>query len=112
MMKKLIVLCLVLLLALSAVTAMADDRILVSENDRFVLYLRADHCGIDIEDKQTGVTWSSCMNDPTFTGKIAGLNQKKANSLLTVNITNLVKGAGSITNAVLLNDKSWPPGMS
>jgi len=110
MMKKLIVLCLVLLLALSAVTAMADDRILVSENDRFVLYLRADHCGIDIEDKQTGVTWSSCMNDPTFTGKIAGLNQKKANSLLTVNITNLVKGAGSITNAVLLNDKKLATG--
>lgn len=110
MMKKLIVLCLVLLLALGCAMAMADDRIPVAENERLALYLKADHCGIDVEDKETGVVWSSSMNDPTFTGKIAGLNQKKANSLLTVNITNLVKGAGSITNAVLLNDKQLSTG--
>jgi len=110
MMKKLIVLCLVLLLALGCAAAMADDRIPVAENDRLALYLKADHCGIDVEDKATGMVWSSSMNDPTFTGKIAGLNQKKANSLLTVNITNLVKGAGSITNAVLLNDKQLSTG--
>ena len=110
MMKKYIVLCLVLLLAMVPAWAMADDRIPVAENDRLRLFLKADHCGIDVEDKVTGVTWSSSMNDPTFTGKIAGLNQKKANSLLTVNITNLVKGAGSITNAVLLNDKQLSTG--
>ena len=107
MMKKIIVLCL-LLLAVTA--ALADDRIFVAENDRLALYLSADHCGLEVEDKQTGVTWSSSMNDPAFTGKLAGLNQKKANSLLTVNVTNLVKGAGSITNAVLLNDKKLATG--
>lgn len=106
MMKKIVVLCLVMMLAIAAASfAQADDRIFVAENDRLTLYLNADHCGFEVEDKQTGVTWSSSMNDPTFTGKLAGLNQKKANSLLTVNVTNLEKGAGSITNAVLLNDK-------
>ena len=104
MMRKYIVLCLVLLLALLAVPALAED-IFIAETDRLQLYLTEDHCGITVVDKETGVTWASGMNDPTFTGKIAGLNQKKANSLITVNITNLVKGAGSITNAVLLNDK-------
>lgn len=109
MMKKLIVLCLLLMLAVTG-AALADDRIFVAENDRLALYLTADHCGFDVLDKQSGVTWSSSMNDPTFTGKLAGLNQKKANSLLTVNVTNLVKGAGSITNAVLLNDKKLATG--
>lgn len=109
MMKKWIVLCLVLLLAVLG-TALADDRIPVAENDRLALYLKADHCGFDVLDKQTGVTWSSSMNDPTFTGKLAGLNEKKANSLLTVNVTNLDKGAGSITNAVLLNEKELATG--
>ncbi len=111
MMKKLIVLCLLVMLALTgAALAEADDRIPVAENDRLALYLSADHCGFDVTDKETGVTWSSSMNDPTFTGKLAGLNQKKANSLLTVNVTNLDKGAGSITNAVLLNDKGLSTG--
>ncbi len=106
MMKKIVVLCLVMMLAIAAASfAKADDRIFVAENDRLSLYLKADHCGFDVLDKQSGVTWSSSMNDPTFTGKLAGLNQKKADSLLTVNVTNLAKGAGSITNAVLLNDK-------
>ncbi len=105
-MKKLIVLCLALMLVLACTSlAAADDRIPVAENDRLALFLSADYCGFDVEDKSTGVIWSSSMNDPTFTGKLAGLNQKKANSLLTVNVTNLAKGAGSITNAVLLNDK-------
>ncbi len=111
MMKKIIVLCLLLMLAFTgAALAEADDRIPVAENDRLALYLAADHCGFEVEDKATGVTWSSSMNDPTFTGKLAGLNQKKANSLLTVNVTNLDKGAGSITNAVLLNDKKLATG--
>jgi len=110
MMKKCIVLCLMLMLIFGCALAEGDDRIFVAENDRLALYLKADHCGIDVEDKVTGMVWSSSMNDPTFTGKIAGLNQKKANSLLTVNITNLVKGAGSITNAVLLNDKQLATG--
>lgn len=104
MMKKYIVLALVLLLTMLAVPALAED-IFIAETDRLSLSLTADHCGVVILDKETGVTWASGMNDPTFTGKIAGLNLKKANSLITVNITNLVKGAGSITNAVLLNDK-------
>ena len=111
MMKKRIVLCLVAMLVLLAASiAQADDRIPVAENDRLALYLAADHCGFEVEDKQTGVTWSSSMNDPTFTGKLAGLNLKKASSLLTVNVTNLDKGAGSITNAVLLNDKKLSTG--
>lgn len=106
MMKKWIVLCLALLVAvMGGALAEEDDRILAAENDRLALYLKADHCGFDVLDKQTGVTWSSSMNDPSFTGKLAGLNAKKANSLLTVNVTNLDKGAGSITNVVLLNDK-------
>ncbi len=109
-MKKLIVLCLLLMLAVCPAAAeetetAADPRILAAENERLALYLSEDYCGIEVEDRQTGVTWSSSMNDPTFDGKLAGLNQKKANSLLTVNVTNLEKGAGSITNAVLLNDK-------
>ena len=84
-MKKRMLVCLLMMLP-------------VAENDRLALSLSVDLCGFEVLDKQTGVTWSSSMNDPTFTGKLAGLNQKKANSLLTVNVTNLVKGAGSITN--------------
>ena len=111
MMKKLIVLCLLLMLAVTGMAAAEEaDRIPVAENDRLALFLHANHCGFDVEDKATGVTWSSSMNDPTFTGKLAGLNEKKANSLLTVNVTNLDKGAGSITNAVLLNDKKLVTG--
>lgn len=111
-MKKWIVLCLLVMLAITGAAAEegADDRIPVAENDRLALFLAADHCGFEVEDRLTGVTWSSSMNDPTFTGKLAGLNQKKANSLLTVNVTNLDKGAGSITNAVLLNDKKLSTG--
>lgn len=113
MMKKMIVLCLLLMLAVTG-TILAeeavDDRFPVAENDHLALFLAADHCGFEVEDKATGVTWSSSMNDPTFTGKLAGLNEKKANSLLTVNVTNLDKGAGSITNAVLLNDKQLSTG--
>ncbi len=110
MMKKMIVLCLLLMLAITGTALAAEDRIPVAENDRLALYLAADHCGFEVEDKETGVTWSSSMNDPTFTGKLAGLNLKKASSLLTVNVTNLDKGAGSITNAVLLNDKKLSTG--
>lgn len=110
-MKKVIVLCLLLMVAVTGMScAGADDRIFIAENDHLALYLKADHCGFDVEDKSTGVTWSSSMNDPSFTGKLAGLNQKKANSLMTVNVTNLEKGAGSITNAVLLNDKKLATG--
>lgn len=107
-MKRWLILCLLLMLVLTG-QAMAEEeaaeRVLITENQRLTLYLSADLCGFEVEDKATGVTWSSSMNDPTFTGKLAGMNEKKANSLLTVNVTNLAKGAGSITNAVLLNDK-------
>lgn len=111
-MKKWIVLCLLVLLAGTGAAAeeAADDRIPVAENDRLALFLAADHCGFEVEDRLTGVTWSSSMNDPTFTGKLAGLNEKKSRSMLTVNVTNLDKGAGSITNAVLLNDKKLVTG--
>ncbi len=115
-MKKAFLSCLaavlMLLLCLPALGE-ADTRIFVTENDALALYLQEDLCGFDVLDKRTGATWSSSMNDPTFNGKLAGLNAKKANSLLTVNVTNLEKGAGSITNAVLLNDKqlqtAWEP---
>lgn len=110
MMKKMIVLCLLLLAMAGIALAASDERIPVAENDRLALYLSADHCSFDVLDKQSGVTWSSSMNDPTFTGKLAGLNEKKANSMLTVNVTNLEKGAGSMTNAVLLNDKKLTTG--
>lgn len=104
MKKRMLVCLLMMLLAVFSVAAAEETRIPVAENDRLALSLSVDLCGFEVLDKQTGVTWSSSMNDPTFTGKLAGLNQKKANSLLTVNVTNLVKGAGSITNAVLLNE--------
>lgn len=111
MMKKIIVLCLLMMLAVTgAAMAEEDSRIFVAENEHLAIYLAADHCGFEVEDKATGVTWSTSMNDPTFTGKLAGLNLKKASSLLTVNVTNLDKGAGSITNAVLLNDKKLSTG--
>lgn len=102
MKKRMLVCLLMMLLAVFSVAAAEETRIPVAENDRLALSLSVDLCGFEVLDKQTGVTWSSSMNDPTFTGKLAGLNQKKANSLLTVNVTNLAKGAGSITNAVLL----------
>lgn len=104
MKKRMLVCLLMMLLAVFSVAAAEETRIPVAENDRLALSLSVDLCGFEVLDKQTGVTWSSSMNDPTFTGKLAGLNQKKANSLLTVNVTNLAKGAGSITNAVLLNE--------
>lgn len=112
MMKKILVLCLVMMLTITgaALAEAADDRIPVAQNDRLALYLKADHCGFDVEDKVTGATWSSSMNDPSFTGKLTGMNQKKANSLLTVNVTNLANGLGSITNAVLLNEKQLSAG--
>lgn len=111
MMNRIIVLCLALMLMFTGVSlAEGEDRIFIAENDRLILYLANDHCGFEVEDKHTGMTWSSSMNDPTFTGELAGLNLKKANSLLTVNVTNLEKGAGSITNAVLLNDKQLATG--
>lgn len=102
-----VMLCLMTGVAIGEEALEAEDtRIPVAESSRLKLYLSSDLCGFEVEDKETGVTWSSSMNDPTFTGKLAGLNEKKANSLLTVNVTNLEKGAGSITNAVLLNDKA------
>lgn len=104
MKKRMLVCLLMMLLAVFSVAAAEETRIPVAENDRLALSLSVDLCSFEVLDKQTGVTWSSSMNDPTFTGKLAGLNQKKANSLLTVNVTNLAKGAGSITNAVLLNE--------
>lgn len=104
MKKRMLVCLLMMLLAVFSVAAAEESRIPVAENDRLALSISVDLCGFEVLDKQTGVTWSSSMNDPTFTGKLAGLNQKKANSLLTVNVTNLAKGAGSITNAVLLNE--------
>ncbi len=91
----------------AAIAALTEQGYLpIAENDRLALLLAADSCGFSVVDKASGVTWSSSMNDPTFTGKLAGLNAKKANSLLTINVTNLEKGAGSITNAVLLNEKN------
>ena len=92
MKKRMLVCLLMMLLAVFSVAAAEETRIPVAENDRLALSLSVDLCGFEVLDKQTGVTWSSSMNDPTFTGKLAGLNQKKANSLLTVNVTNLAKG--------------------
>ena len=106
-MKKKLILCLLTaLLVLLCGAARAEERTLVAENDRLSLYLTDDLCGFEVLDHETGMTWSSSMNDPAFDGKLAGLNEKKASSLLTVNVTNLEKGAGSITNAVLRNDKA------
>lgn len=108
-MKKWIILCLLMLLAFTGAACAqeaADDRIFVAENDRLALYLKADLCGFDVLDKQTGVTWSSSANDPTMTKKLSGVNEKKANSMLIVNITNLDRGMGSITNIVPLSDKN------
>ena len=85
----------------------AAPMIAVAENDRLVLSLTEDLAGIVIEDKDTGVVWSSSMNDETFTGKVNAMWEKKMSSLLALNYTNLDQGLGVINNMALLSDKGY-----
>ena len=97
-----------LLLVMAAVPACAEEteRILVTENERLSLYLDPGLCSIDIEDKLTGKTWSSTMNDETAAGmKIIPAQQKKITSLLAVNCTNLQTGLGVVNNLALMAEK-------
>lgn len=109
-MKKTGILILLLIAALAIVPAWAEEtsaeRIPVAENERLALYLDAGLCSIDIEDKLTGRTWSSTMNDETAAGmKIIPAQKKKVTSLLAVNCTNLQTGLGVVNNLPLMAEK-------
>ena len=99
--------CVLLLLCVPALAEEATaERILAAENDRLALYLDAGLCSIDVEDKLTGKTWSSTMNDETAEGlKIIPAQQKKITSLLAVNCTNLQTGLGVVNNLALMAEK-------
>ena len=91
-MKRIISLISVLF-ALLVLTALAEEanRTLVAQSERLSLYLYEDLCRIDVEDGLTGKVWSSSMNDETAAGiKIIPAQQKKINSLLAINCTNIV----------------------
>lgn len=80
----------------------------VAENERLQLYVSEDLAGIDIVDKQTGKTWSSSMNDETFSWeKVNKTWEKRMSSLLSLNYTNLSGGLGSINSMALLADKQY-----
>ena len=99
--------CVLLLLCVPALAEeTAPERILAAENDRLALYLDAGLCSIDVEDRLTGKTWSSTMNDETAEGlKIIPAQQKRITSLLAVNCTNLQTGLGVVNNLALMAEK-------
>ena len=99
--------CLAMLLCVPGLSEeTAAERIPVAENDRLALYLDPGLCSIDIEDKLTGRTWSSTMNDETAEGmKIIPAQQKRITSLLAVNCTNLQTGLGVVNNLALMAEK-------
>ena len=97
------------LFALLVLTALAEEanRTLVAQSERLSLYLYEDLCRIDVEDGLTGKVWSSSMNDETAAGiKIIPAQQKKINSLLAINCTNIDKGMGVVNNMALLGENS------
>ncbi len=109
-MRKSIVIWLCCLAMLLCVPGLSEEtaaaRIPVAENDRLALYLDPGLCSIDIEDKLTGRTWSSTMNDETAAGmKIIPAQQKRITSLLAVNCTNLQTGLGVVNNLALMAEK-------
>ena len=111
-MKKAWMVCLLILLAALPGLVLAEGEA-IAENSRLRLYLTQDLAGFSVEDKENGMIWSSSMNDETFTGKVNALWEKKMNSLLMINYTNLRQGLGVINNMALLADKqlsaSWEP---
>lgn len=111
-MKKVWMVCLLILLAALPGLVLAEGEA-IAENSRLRLYLTQDLAGFSVEDKENGMIWSSSMNDETFTGKVNALWEKKMNSLLMINYTNLRQGLGVINNMALLADKqlsaSWEP---
>ena len=111
-MKRVWMICLLILLAALPLFARAEGEP-VAENQRLRLYLSQDLAGFWVEDKENGAIWSSSMNDETFSGKVNALWEKKMNSLLMINYTNLKQGLGVINNMALLADKqlsaSWEP---
>lgn len=111
-MKKVWMVCLLILLAALPGLVLVEGEA-IAENSRLRLYLTQDLAGFSVEDKENGMIWSSSMNDETFTGKVNALWEKKMNSLLMINYTNLRQGLGVINNMALLADKqlsaSWEP---
>lgn len=111
-MKRLWMICLLILLAALPVLGRAEEAP-AAENQRLRLWLAQDLAGFSVEDRETDMIWSSSMNDETFTGKVNALWQKKMGSLLMINYTNLKQGLGVINNMALLADRqlsaSWEP---
>ena len=92
--------------ALPAFAEETEERILAAQNDRLTLYVSPNLCSIDIEDQLTGKTWSSSLNDETAQNiKIIPAQQKRVNSILAVNCTNLKTGLGVVNNMALLAEK-------
>ena len=84
-----------------------DPQLPVASNGRLSLFLSEDLCRVDITDQLTGRTWSSSMNDETAAGmKIIPAQQRKVNSLLAINCTNLATGLGVVNNLPLLGEKA------
>lgn len=110
-MKKIRMICLMLLLMLCASSRAENveaEKLFVAENDRLSLSLSADLAGIEVLDKVSGSVWSSSMNDETFDmDKMNAMWKKKMGSLLMLNYTSLNKGFGSINNMALLADKQY-----
>ena len=99
--------CAALLLAAPAIAeTAAEEKILISANERLSLYLSTNCCEIEIRDALTGKTWSSTMNDETAEGlKIIPAQQKRVTSLLALNCTNLDTGLGVVNNMALMAEK-------
>lgn len=107
-MKKWILL--LLLMVLMVCPALAEEEseaalVPVAEGNRLKLYVTEDATSITVEDSETGMVWSSSMNDPTFEGKINKMWQAKLSSFLNLNYTNLQTGRGVINNMPLKTDK-------
>ncbi len=114
-MKKLLGI-IALWMMLFAVSALGEEapkeRILAAENDRLSLYVAADCCSVDIEDRLTGRVWSSTMNDETAADiKIIPAQKKKISSLLSINCTNLKTGLGVVNNVALVAEKKLEASM-
>lgn len=110
-MKKLILFIFLLMLipvALAEETAVQPQGTFAAENERLSLYVSEDLAGVSILDKQTGMIWSSSMNDETFSWeKVNATWQKRMSSLLAINYTNLNGGLGAINSMALLADKQY-----
>lgn len=75
----------------------------VLENDKFKLELLNNYSEVQLTDKTTKEVWSSSMNDPAFAiDKVSKKWRTKMQSLFTLNVTNLKRGVGNVSNFDLL----------